>query len=298
MEKATVLSYLPEGDQLPTLDRHSGLSKKDLLNNYVNKSIPVILTDAAADWPAFTKWSPDFFKNKYGHLKIEVSGKDILLRDQIDSILSSTPQNPAPYPYNMNVEEHFPELLNDLKPTFNYGKSDRIQHPLLPKAMLAGTTVHELFFGGDGSSFPFLHYDAMCMHTQLTQVYGDKEFFLYPPDQSGYMYPREDNQKISLVRDIFHPDLEKFPLFKNARPIRALLKQGETIFFPTHWWHSTMIHGPSITYGRALLNHNNWDAFLEENNILWKKFHPKVAPLGMAYGKALGGLMSLSETFM
>ena len=54
------------------VDRHSNLSQKELLNEYVHKNKPVILTDAARKWPAIGKWTPDFFKKNYGHITKEV----------------------------------------------------------------------------------------------------------------------------------------------------------------------------------------------------------------------------------
>ena len=57
------------------IDRRSNLGRKALLNEYVNKNLPVILTDAAKDWPAIGKWTPEFFKTHYGHLTKELDGR-------------------------------------------------------------------------------------------------------------------------------------------------------------------------------------------------------------------------------
>ena len=50
---------------------------------------------------------------------------------------------------------------------------------LMPKALLQRTHVHELFFGGNGGVFP-LHFDELYMHTQITQIYGSKQFYIFP----------------------------------------------------------------------------------------------------------------------
>lgn len=279
-----------------TVDRRENLSKKELINEYVVPSYPVILTDGTKNWKAMGKFTPEFFKNRYGRMKKNVKGVDYTISDFIDLMLASTPANPAPYPFNLNVEDYFPELMDDIKPELIYGKSDRVHNPLMPKMMLKGTEVYELFFGGNGSFFPFLHVDALFLHTQITQVYGSKEFILYSPDQTKYMYPRADNTKISEL-DIFNPDYEKFPLFKNAKPIRVTVNEGETILFPTGWWHATQIHEPCISVGRVHLNAANWDDFVSDNNKLWQKYHPRLAPLMNGYAKLLGGIMNLQERF-
>ncbi len=37
------------------------------------------------------------------------------------------------------------------------------------------------------------------------QIYGEKEFILYHPDDSPYMYSREDSQMFSKVSNVFDP---------------------------------------------------------------------------------------------
>jgi histone arginine demethylase JMJD6 len=44
----------------------------------------------------------------------------------------STPENPAPYPFNLNIELNMPELKEDITPELSFGKIDRINHPLIP----------------------------------------------------------------------------------------------------------------------------------------------------------------------
>jgi histone arginine demethylase JMJD6 len=253
-----------------------------------------VLTDATRQWTAMGKFTPAFFKQHYGHLTKEIKGHTYSMAEVADLILTSSPANPAPYPFNLNIEEFFPELLADLQPEIVFGKSDRVKHPLLPKLMLRGTQVYELFLGGNGASFPYLHIDALYLHTQITQLYGSKEFILFSPEQTPYLYPRADNKKVAQV-DIFNPDYEQFPLFRHATPVRVTVEEGETILFPTKWWHTTQIHEPCISVGRVHLNEWNWTDFNRDNFELRRKKHPAVALATLAYGKALGHLLALQN---
>ncbi len=277
-----------------SVDRHKNLSKKDFMNEYVKKEKPVILTEAAREWEAFRKWTPEFFKSKYGHIEREVNGKNYKIGDYIDIMFSATPDNPAPYPYNFNVQHYFPELLQDIYPKLLYGKIDRLDHPLMPYEIISRTHVHEIFFGGCGSFFP-LHYDEMFLHTSITQIHGDKEFFLFAPDQTPYLYAEEENNKLSKIKNIFNFDEARFPDFKKAEVIIEMVHAGETIFFPTRWWHTTRMPGPSITYGRAQLNATNWKPFLNDYKAYWSKKKPLKSSILYSYGKALGALMNLQE---
>lgn len=279
------------------VDRHTTISQKDLLNEYVHKNRPVIITDVAKSWPAVGKWTPQFFKTHYPQVRREVRGRVISLAEQVDMILDSTPERPAPYPYNLEIPDCFPELMTDLSPQFVFGKMDRGTSVLMPRMLMSGTPIHELFFGGNGSSFPFVHYDALFLHTQITQIYGEKDFVLYHPDDAQYLYPRPENKKFSQVRNVFDPDLATFPEFAKATPYFEVLRQGETIFFPCGWWHTTLTHAPSITYGRVVLNSLNYDRYLADKYTRWVSHGKLKADVAFATGKVLGGIFSTLEAF-
>ena len=280
-----------------TIDRRSNISHKELLKEYIEPHIPVILTDATNKWSAMGKLTPEFFKTKYGHLTKEIKGVTYTLAEVVDLILASSPESPAPYPCNLNVEKYFPELLKEFSPQIVSGKMDRINHPLLPRFMTSGTEVYEIFLGGRGAAFPYLHYDALFMHTQITQLYGSKDFFMFGPDQTKYMYPREDYPKASPI-NFFNPDYEKYPLFKHATPIKITVQEGETLLFPSGWWHTTQINEPCITFGRAQLNASNWKLYLDDEYQMLKKHSPRRAFPAYVYGKVLGQIMNLQEKFI
>jgi hypothetical protein len=277
-----------------SVDKRSNLSRKEFIEEYVKPAKPVVLTDAVSKWEALGKFTPQFFKEKYGHLTKEVKGVTYTMSDFVDRMLIASAENPAPYPFSFNVERVFPELLKEIRPDIVYGKVDRINHPLVPRSMIYGTEIYELFLGGKGSAFPFLHVDALYMNTQITQVYGSKEFFLYGPDQNKYLYPKKDNLKFSQV-DVLNPDYTRFPLFREAQCLNITVNQGETLFFPCGWWHTTKIHEPCITLGRAQLNGTNWNRFIKDEYRVWKNHHPMAAPFVFLYGKLLHPVLSFQE---
>lgn len=279
------------------IDRHKDLEPEELLHEYVQPERPVILTEAAKRWKAIGKWTPEFFQQHYGRITYEISGRSYTLAEQVDLMRRSSTETPAPYPYNLEVADYFPELMNDLAPQLVFGKSDRAMHPLMPRALIHGTPVHEVFFGSKGSSFPFVHYDALELHTRITQIYGEKEFVLFQPSDGRYLYPRADNPKFSQVTDVYDPDLARFPEFHSAQPIHCTLAAGETIFFPRGWWHTTRMSGPSITYGRIVLNSTNYQAYLDDKYERWKKAGLLKAALAYGAGKVVGGAMRVAEAF-
>src|SRR5579863_8179997 len=98
----------------PTLDRRADISRTELIKEYIEPSKPVVLTNAADHWNAIRKFTPDFFKTQCGHLVKTVKGVDYTISYFVDLMLKSTWENPSPYPFNLNVEQYFPELLKDM----------------------------------------------------------------------------------------------------------------------------------------------------------------------------------------
>jgi hypothetical protein len=165
---------------------------------------------------------------------------------------------------------------------------------LLPNIISSRNNGRELFFGGKGCSFPRLHIDVNWVHTQLTQIIGHKEFILYPPEQTPYLYPDAEQPNYSPV-NIIDPDYTKYPLFKKAKPFKITLKPGETIFIPSGWWHTTYIHDFNLTYATDHVNAFNWNIFLDKNYLSAKKHYPKIAWGLKVYKVIMGRIFNLKE---
>ena len=279
------------------VDRCSIHDRRRLLEDYVLADRPVVVPDAGEAWPAMRRWTPQFFLDHYAAVTRPAGGRDWSLGDYVAQMLRGDRPAPLPYPYSYDMRRSFPELIADVEPQPVFGRIDRQRHPLLWKNLLNATRPHELFFAGAGAVFRPLHYDALMLHGHITQIFGDKEFFLYPPDETDSVYPVGGASKASLIDDPAAPDLARFPRFAWAEHHRVLLRQGETIFFPARWWHYTRIPTPSISYGGTGLTASNWDAFIRDNcasrlaaGVPWSKTR-----LLLAYGVVAGAAMNLHE---
>lgn len=284
-----------KSNEINQIERCTGLSNKEFFNKYVKNSIPVIIGDTA-NWTTSEKFKPEYFKSNYNHLHRTIDGKTYTLSEIIDLCIASTPENKAPYPNIFNVKNDFPEYLDVITDMY-YGKSNRLQSKLLPKFIAKRTNSRELFFGGKGCSFPTLHIDYLGVHTQLTQIIGEKDFILYSPDQTPYLYPDQTHHHFSPV-NITNPDYEKYPLFKKAKPIKATLKPGETIFIPAGWWHTTYIHNFNLTYAIDHVNSYNWNKFMDEIYIVGKKNNPKIAWMVKIYKVLMSPVFSAKELLL
>ncbi len=78
------------------------------------------------------------------------------------------------------------------------------------------------------------------------------------------MYPQEDPPNLSPLRDVEHPDLEKYPLFAKAHLTTFVLEPGELLFVPSRWWHTAKMLTPSITLSINTVNRSNWGNFSQD----------------------------------
>jgi ribosomal protein L16 Arg81 hydroxylase len=123
----------------------------------------------------------------------------------------------------------------------------------------------EIYIGGPGGAFPVLHWDGMSTHAFLMQLYGLKQYWVWSPDNQPLMYPQEGAQwNLSPIRDVENPDLEKYPLFAEARCSTLVLEPGEMLFVPSRWWHTAKMLTTSITLSTNTLNRTNWRQFRED----------------------------------
>ncbi len=253
----------PTADIVP---RKSRLSRADFVTEHVRPNRPVIITDALAGWPALTRWTPEFFREHFGHREFTVDGQPHRLGDLMNRVLASADENPAPYFRNQVLREHFPELLADIDPRLSYFHPNwmtRSYREGFERQFHRGSEI-ELYIGGRGGRFPLLHWDGIHTHAFLMQIFGRKQFFVFGPEQTPFMYPRHEIPNASEITDVEHPDLARFPLFAHATPSVFVLEPGEMLFIPSGWWHTTRMLSPSISLSINTANSSNWRALTRD----------------------------------
>lgn len=277
-----------------TVDRRSNLSYDDFVAEYLMPQKPVILTDALKDWPALTKWTPEFFRDRHGDKQVTVSGKPMRLGDFIDVVLASSDSRPCPYLSGVMVRQQFPEIAADILPELKYTLPDRLRSRLAVGKTKSRLGLPELLISGLGGRFS-LHVDALHMLGFVTQIYGDKEFMIFAPSDGQYLYPKAHDPKHSEMVSPFAVDLEKFPLFAKATPATFVLKAGETIFNPAGWWHATRILSPSIAMVISTVNASNWNAYADDLARPRPGVPAPVTSALRAGMSVLGGVMTATE---
>jgi len=251
-----------------TIERRTKLSGEEFMREYAMKNRPVVISDALEGWPAPGKWTPEFFAERYPAKAMKFrDGSEMTMAEFIARVLHSTPEHPAPYWINAPLLDHFPELIADIDSRLPYFQPNWGARHYLDRAMNAqlhrGSMI-ELYIGGRGGEFPIVHWDGLSSHAFLMQIYGRKRYYAWPPSDSEFMYAQGDPPNISPVRDIEHPDLEKYPLFAKAHLTTFVLEPGEMLFVPSRWWHTAKMLTASITLSINTWNRSNWRGLIED----------------------------------
>jgi hypothetical protein len=119
-----------------------------------------------------------------------------------------------------------------------WGLDDRFSrlHDQIPYGKQATALTPRLWFGSAGTRAE-LHFhwgdNVFC------QTFGSKQFTLFAPSDSQYLYQFPIDSPISHFShvDVERPDLERYPAFSSAMPIKVILTPGDVLFLPAGWWH-------------------------------------------------------------
>lgn len=206
---------------------------KENLKELVHKSIPFKTDEFSKGWQCLEKWSYSFLASysdltvKYNSIAIgNKEGKLIppnsgsMLFGDFIKILNSG-QDSSVRLFNFNLLNYKQELKKDF-----VLKKDFINGLYLPNPWLV--------FGAKGS-ISRLHYDVDFCPNFLTQINGIKTVWLFDPKDTKYLYRYPFAVHSSV--NVKNPDLDKYPLYKHAKPRKYVLSKGETLYIPPGWWH-------------------------------------------------------------
>lgn len=253
-----------------SVERRTNLSYEEFVREYASVGKPVIITDAMKNWKALTKWNMDFFKSEYGSFEAFVLdykaetkmwGRTYMsmhIADYIDVITSGT-YDKLLYLSEFHVGDH-PELWEDCKdPIYFNDWYRKIPLEIFKKYI---NDTYDIQIGQKNTSVG-LHCDHRHDNAWVAVISGQKQVVLLSPDQEKYLYEGQV--------DCFNPDLQKFPLYANAKPVECILNKGEMLYIPPDWWHH--LKNLENTIGLAINTMNEWSyelvrqGFLKRNPI-------------------------------
>jgi len=229
------------------LERRRGVSARELMERYYFAHRPVILEDFMDGWPALERWRPRALAERYGDVEVEVmAGRESRADHDLEPDACRTV---------MRFGEFIRRLLeggpsNDLYLTArNFaleraelrGLLEDVRYPpgVLRQTDLAGAV--KLWVGPAGTRTA-LHHDLGTVF--FGQIAGRKRFRLVPSFQTHHVYSHRD---VWSQVDADAPDLERFPAYREADVLEAVVGPGEMLLIPAGWWHQVFALDVSVS---------------------------------------------------
>ncbi|MDB5222684.1 MAG: transcriptional regulator [Chitinophagaceae bacterium] len=225
--------------ELKAIDKVEDISPEDFKRNYYDTMKPLIITGLAKQWPAYTKWNWDYFKEIVGNEKVALYNNvksdaytPINTADDYKTFgeyIDMIKAGPAGWRiFLFNIFQHAPQLTKDFTWPEHLMKGFVKRYPML--------------FVGGATSITHMHFDIDVSHILHTQFLGRKRVLLFPNEEQYKLY-RKPFEVLSLV-DFSHyhegngtPDYEAFPAVKYAKGYEVILEHGDTLFMPAGYWH-------------------------------------------------------------
>ena len=209
-------------------------------DEFYNPQKPVVIKDLAKDWPAYSKWNWEYFKQLVGDQKVALYNNiksdaftPINTADDYKTFgeyIDMISKGPAGWRiFLFNVFDHAPDLVQDF---------------IWPEHLMKGfLKKYPMLFVGGASSITHMHFDIDLSNIIHTQFAGRKRVLLFPFAEQHKLY-RKPWEVLSFAdfSNYYLPetskiDYNRFPALKYAKGYEVILDHGDTLFMPAGYWH-------------------------------------------------------------
>lgn len=256
------------------------------VESFYLRNQPVIITDLANDWPAVSKWTPEYLISNWGDKTVtgltwEVGTGGTYIEEFLNFTrwtatlkewgeLILNPQGSRRGYLTFSALRVIPELQHDIKPLDQYMNLPR-SYPR--KLRQLSKKQPSLWFGGAGQVSP-MHFDTS--QNFLVQINGKKNMMLFPPEEAENLYWPCDDIKPFRFHEVNwtpvnpkHPDLTKYPRLAQAEGIDITLEPGDVLYLPVRWWHYTT--GLDVSLSVNFFWQSHW-TILRNSDLIWPTF--------------------------
>jgi hypothetical protein len=232
-----------------SIDRLPMMSPEEFYATPGLEDRPIIFTGGMKNWPAYGKWTFDWFKNTHGDVECPVEWlkfgvkqdgwvervgrvEVMKVRDYVDALLSERKADGG-YLIGKDMLKVLPSLLQDIG---------------FPRFQATDKMTDRLFFMSPQGAFTQLHNDRA--HNLHAMVVGRKRWQVWSPkfDKQMKIVPHEFIWSVQSVHDLLPNGAKSM----DERPgglepeYDIMLEEGEMLYLPYGWWHRVLTVEPSI----------------------------------------------------
>lgn len=231
-------------DRSKPIEELKELDSATFKKKYFNSKRPVLIKGLANDWTAKKKWDLDHFLNLKEDKEILLLSENFIQDDnrytkssfkEYIKKLKDSELNKSEfkdYLTTLNIFEYYPHLKSDVDFSLfeDQTKTNEVTAWIGPSGTISG-------------------FHADTANNMYAQIKGKKMFIICSTDFDKNMYPSDKHifEAVASQVDINNFDAERFPRFKDATFIKAILEPGDVLYLPQKWWHYVQSLDPSIS---------------------------------------------------
>jgi hypothetical protein len=230
-------------ESAPDIERRRGLTREEFDAEYREPGRPVVLEGYAADWPSVRTWSFAGLAERCGDVPVVVdsynsaAARRATFAEFVALLEASAGTGAAPiYLQEWYYKTTAPELAEDM-PELDIAQYD-FRRELYGDA---ASTNHQLWLGQQGG-ITRLHQDSYSVDVMHAQIVGEKLWYVMGPDAE------------LLADDGGEVDAEALVASPATRLTRFVLRPGDVLYLPAHWFHRIELLSDSIGLGRKALD--------------------------------------------
>ena len=231
------------------IPRREGISSEEFLHQHYAANWPALLAGEMAGWPALSRWTPDYLREKVGASPVQIQ----VDRNADTDFERNMDAHSASMPFDAFIDSITrPGAGNDRYLTaYNSAANQEALAPLhadlgfVPKLLRPDAErPYGLLWIGPAGTFTPLHHDLT--NNLLLQITGRKRILMVPPTETPRLY--NDHHVYSRVGDLSQTGIvAQFPKLDGLRVHEVILNPGEALFIPIGWWHQVTSLDFSVT---------------------------------------------------
>ena len=228
------------------IPRREKLSGAEFLQQYYRTNRPVVITGMLEHYPARTKWTLDYFAEKFGDRMVEVQfGRDADPQYEMNSIAHKRQLKFGDYVElvrNSGSSNDFYMTANNDSQNQAALKGLWDDVGSLPEYLDDDPTRRGFFWFGPAGTITPLHHDLT--NNFMSQIIGRKRVRLVAPCELAKIY---NHRHCFTDLDAANVDLARFPAMADVTIHDVTLAPGEILFLPVGWWHHVEALDISVT---------------------------------------------------
>jgi hypothetical protein len=193
---------------------------KDLHREYISKGLPVILDQAAAEWPCQKLWSIDYFLQLFGSTQIEInqSFSHVNGTNRIQNVSGEEFVKGLKADHGLDLK--FSDLMNQKPELFR-----DIDHEWILKMSRSFVGIAYQTFLGKPKSVTRMHAETSFFYVM---VMGKKKWTLYSPHSSLLLNPCPSRKSYLIAQSCPNSEITSF---------ECILNKGDVLYVPNWMWH-------------------------------------------------------------